>query len=267
MQALELFDRERLCARGRVDPQCADLSGIERPFEIVAQGLPPVGERGGDEFGESRHLVTPDQRCGQWHQPDDTGIHLGWWMEGFRTDVEQRVDLATHLQHHRQAAVGLGAGTGGHAGDHLPLQHEVHVLDGVCLLDQVEQQRGRDVVRQITDHAQSAIIRAQAAEVEFQCVRVVQPQLAQAGTAALQRFDQITVELDRVEFTDAPQQTSGQRALARADLDQSLPLARIDAVQDALDHGLVVQKVLAEPFPGTVAQGLVLMIAKEFSGL
>ena len=54
----------------------------------------------------------------------------------------------------------------------------------------------------------------------------------------------------------APQQAQRQRALARTDLDQVLPGARIDAVQDVLDHALIVQKVLAEPFPGTVAQGL-----------
>ena len=55
--------------------------------------------------------------------------------------------------------------------------------------------------------------------------------------------------------------------LARPDLDQVLPRARVDMVEDARDHALVVQEVLAEPFPGTVAQGVVLVFPKESEAL
>ena len=73
------------------------------------------------------------------------------------------------LQHHRQPAVVLAARRRGHAVDDFLLQHEVLVDDGVGRLEQVEQDRRRDVVRQVADDAQlaPAAAAAQRREVDL----------------------------------------------------------------------------------------------------
>jgi hypothetical protein len=71
----------------------------------------------------------------------------------------------------------------------------------------------------------------------------------------------------QTECAGALQEAKRKRAAARADRDQVVPGFGIHMTQDAFDHGLIVQEVLAEPFPGTVTQGVVLVFATEFSGL
>ena len=64
------------------------------------------------------------------------------------------------------------------------LQHEMHVGDGIGLFNQVKQQRRRDVVRQVADQAQLALVVAQAAEVELERIGVVQMKLALSRSVA-----------------------------------------------------------------------------------
>ena len=78
---------------------------------------------------------------------------------------------------------------------------------------------------------------------------------------------QIAIQFHRVHLTNALQQAAGQNALARADLNLMLTGLWFDMRNDALDHAQVVQKVLAEPFPGTVAQGVSLPKVREMNTL
>ncbi|MCY1543941.1 hypothetical protein D9M68_797820 [compost metagenome] len=59
---------------------------------------------------------------------------------------------AVVLDHDRQPAPVAAAGLGGQALHHFLLQHEVHVADQVRVVQQVEDQRGGDVVRQVAHH-------------------------------------------------------------------------------------------------------------------
>ena len=72
------------------------------------------------------------------------------------------------LQHHRQAAVLLGARLGHHAHDHLLLQHEGHVLDllGVGRPDGTGS--ASRCCRRVADHPQRRAVGHQAAEVELE---------------------------------------------------------------------------------------------------
>lgn len=55
----------------------------------------------------------------------------------------------------------------------------------------------------------------------------------------------IAIQFDRTGRFRALQQAIGQRALAWPELGQMLSGLRVNAVQDARDHGLIVQEVLA----------------------
>ena len=63
---------------------------------------------------------------------------------------------------------------------------------------------------------------------------------------------EIAVELDHRQRRHALEQREGQRAPARPDLDQRLAGARIDAVDDPMDHRPVDEEMLAEPLLGAM---------------
>ena len=63
------------------------------------------------------------------------------------------------------------------------------------------------------------------------------------------------VEFDRVEAAGPAQQPLRDRAEAGADFDDALALAGVNGVDDPLDDAGIMEKMLAEPFPGPVTQG------------
>ena len=56
-------------------------------------------------------------------------------------DVKQRFDADPGREHDGQTTVVLVARLCGHPRDHFFLQHEMHVLDGVQLIEEMKQQR------------------------------------------------------------------------------------------------------------------------------
>ena len=48
---------------------------------------------------------------------------------------------------------------------------------------------------------------------------------------------------------------------------ESTPIPASKILESRNEHGIIVQILLAEPFPWTVTQGVVLLFLKEFSGL
>ena len=94
------------------------------------------------------------------------------------------VDRAVRLQHHAQAPVDLAARAGGHAFDDFLLQHEVHVADRRGVLERMEQDRRGQVVGQVADEAESAVVgrRSQRGEVDA-AARPPRPASARRATA------------------------------------------------------------------------------------
>ena len=76
-------------------------------------------------------------------------------------------------EHHRQAPIGLAAGRRDHAIDDLLLQHEMHVGDVRRALEQAEQERRRDVVRQVAADAQRRSAAVQCREIDVEHVGLV----------------------------------------------------------------------------------------------
>ncbi len=155
------------------------------------------------------------------------------------------------LQHHRQPAIGLAARRRDHPVDHFLLQHEVLVDHAIGELHEPEQQRRRDVVRQVADDAQRS--RGERRPVELQCVGFDQGQLVRRELLA-QPGGEIAIDLDGGDVARAPDEFARQRGLPGADLDDRLVLARLDRIDDPLDHAPVMQEVLAEALARAVLQ-------------
>ena len=117
-------------------------------------------------------------------------------------------------------------------------------------LEQVEQQRRRDVVREIAHHAQLApALYGQGGKVEAQSIGHMQRQALPRETL-LQRSGQIAIDLDRIEATCALEQRFGQGAVSGTDLNKRILRRWTDRANDALDDSLVMQEVLTEAFAG-----------------
>ncbi len=112
--------------------------------------------------------------------------------------------------------------------------------------EQMEDQRGGDVVGQVADDAQAVRLLTQAAEVELQSVALVQIEVVALGKLALQNGNQVEVEFDHIQVCTAVEQSLGECALAGADLHQSLTWLGMNRPQDAVNDASVVQEVLAK---------------------
>jgi hypothetical protein len=82
---------------------------------------------------------------------------------------------------------------------------------------------------------------------------LVNAQCAGSGQRLLQMGNGVAVDFHRIQGTRAYQQRSGDRTQPGADFDQALlgfgvVRLRIDSVDDAAYHRLIVQEVLAETF-------------------
>ncbi len=132
------------------------------------------------------------------------------------------------------------------------------------MAEQVEDQRGRDVVRQVADHLQAAWWHTQLVEVELQRIALVQAEIIAASELVLQDRDQVLVQLDNVQLSATAQQAFGQGALARADFQQVFAGLGVDGAQDAVDDACIVQEVLAEALACPV---LVLLVHGRFSAI
>ncbi len=245
-QADEGGQIQLLGAQAAVDPCRFDGIGGQQLLERVAQGLAALVE-GLTHNAFEQAMVFGGVRQGfMRHQTDDGRVDLGWWVEGPGADVEQVFHAAVVLHHDRQPPPIAAARAGGHALDHFFLQHEVHVANQRCVVQQVENQRRGDVVGQVADNAQAAWWRVEAGEVEFQCVALIQAKARIVAELVLQDGDQVEVEFDHVELCAAAEQTLGNGALAWADLQQAFIFLGANGAQDTVDHPGIMQEVLAE---------------------
>src|SRR5690606_27043001 len=125
---------------------------------------------------------------------------------------------AVVLHHDAQTTVMVHARGGSQTLHHFLLQHEVHVFDAVRLRQQVEHQRGGNVVGQVADHAQLLAPGGEVAEVELEGVALMQTEALKETELAHQYRVQVLIQLNHVELCTTGQQTRGNGALTGADL-------------------------------------------------
>ncbi len=155
-------------------------------------------------------------------------------------------DLEPRREHDGEPAVGVAAGRGCHAVDHFLLQHHVqvhHVVDG---LEQVEEQRRRNVVGQIAHDSQwSAALSREVREIERERIADVQAQ--RVAEPRGERRGEIAIDLHRIDAAGRGDEAIRDRAGAGADLDDAIARTHADRVDDPLSHTGIVQEVLPEP--------------------
>ena len=116
----------------------------------------------------------------------------------------------------------------------------------VRVVEQVKDQRGGDVVGQVAH--QPEWLGCQGAEIKAQGIALDQMQPGLVGKPLAKAGGQVTVDLDGREPITMRQQSLGQRGLTGSDFDDVFPRARVDGLDDVVDHMAVGEEVLAEAF-------------------
>ena len=101
------------------------------------------------------------------------------------------------------------------------MHHEDHVLNHLGVIDQVEQERCRDVVGKIADDAQS-FSRGKGYKIEGKRVGLMQNQFAMARRHRGQPAGEIAIKLDCVKPATPIKQAQRQRAAAWTDFHDEL---------------------------------------------
>jgi len=135
--------------------------GMLRPAEIaeggaqrIAQHLAPLTERSLDHAHE-QPLVARQPHDAVAAQADDGAFDLGRRVEDLLPYREEVLDVVPRLQQHREDAVLLRSGRAGDPLGHLALDHAHALGDKVAMLQHLEKNLRRDVVREISDHTHS----------------------------------------------------------------------------------------------------------------
>src|SRR5574343_42074 len=244
-----IFDRDILGSPRRIDTQCRKASIVERALQGVAQHLPALRKSLLDYLSQLVQRLGIQLADGLGNQADHGGIDLRGRIEAFRRHIDQPLQPEAVLQHDRQTAEIGVTRLGHHALDDFLLQHEVHVVDRLGVVGEVEKQGGRNVVGQVADQT---LPRADAGEVEGQRIALVDGH-ALPAMLLFQAGDQVTVAFDDVQVIDPLQQGLGDGAEAWADFDYRITTLWIDGRNDGTDDALVDQEVLAKSFAGDVA--------------
>ena len=175
-------------------------------------------------------------------------------MERFGRHIEQVFYLTQVLRHDAQPPPQFAAGLCSQSLNNFLLQHEVHIGNDCGVVQQLENQWRRDVVGQVAHHAQwlPAVLFGQMSVIECECIMTVHCEIRLQSMGRQQTRQQVAVQFDDIELAAAVDKPRCQCALSRAYLHEVLFRARIDRLQNAIDNGGVVQKILPETFAGPV---------------
>ncbi len=166
--------------------------------------------------------------------------------KGAGAHIEELFALTSEPHHHGEPAVVFASGLGNQPADHLPLQHEMHVGDDRCLIQQVKKQGRRYVVGEITHYPQSLTGRYQLLEVEAEGVTGMDPESPVTFVLGLQLCRQVPVQFDDIEVFARLEQGTGEGPEPGADFHHSLAGPWGDGAHYTRHHGFVVEKMLAE---------------------
>ncbi len=149
--------------------------------------------------------------------------------------------LADELHEHRDGAVRLRRGNGEQPVGDLALHHHAPAVDRRQPVEALDEQRRRDVVRQVRDELRR--VRRERGEVEPERVAEVERDVrARVAQVRLER----RVELDRVHVRDALREVAREHAETRADLEHDVVGREIGEAADHAEDVLVDEEVLAE---------------------
>ena len=101
-------------------------------------------------------------------------------------------------EHNTQPTIGFAAGAGRHACDDFLLQHEMHIANTIADIEQVKQQRCRDVIREVADDSQ---IVAERTEIEIQRVGFVDDDVRTVDELLSQCRSEVTIQFNGMQLS------------------------------------------------------------------
>ena len=125
----------------------------------------------------------------------------------------------------------------------------MHVADVAGIGGEAEQQRRRDVVGQVADHAQ---VVSQRRKIEFEHVAFMDDQ-AFRRIQSVQPGDEVAVDFDNLQAVQTSEQRIGQCTEPGTDFNQVVAPPWHDHRDDAGNDAVVDQKVLAKPLARNVS--------------
>ena len=132
------------------------------------------------------------------------------------------------------------------------LQHDVDIANGFDLIEQMKENRCRDVVRQITHHAQ---IRTERSKIKDQRIPRVNRHLF-TRVFLFQPHNEISIQLDHMQMSRTFEQGLRQRAQPWTNFNHAFTRARIHCIHNAMNDALINQEVLTKAFAGLMASFL-----------
>src|SRR5687768_13603872 len=177
-------------------------------------------------------------------------IHTGDRAERAARDVEEPFGVGNALHADRESAILALAGGGRHPDGDLLLYHYHECSRPVCALQQLEEQRRRDVVRDVADDLE--IVRElERAEVDLERVGVHELEAGMRPKLISKLVGQPIVELDGNDTLRGCDEVVCECALSGTNLNHDIVRLRFDRRDDLALNVWINEEVLAEGFLGT----------------
>jgi len=129
----------------------------------------------------------------------------------------------------------------------------VHIGNDRRVIEQFENERCGNVVGKIADDAQFFLAPEQLWKFKGQSIRAMQCKRGINTEGGQEVCLEVPVELDCVQLAAATDQRASEGALAWANFHEVVLRRGVDGPRDCFDDGIILKKVLPEPFSGLMA--------------
>jgi hypothetical protein len=179
-------------------------------------------------------------------EPDYRRVHARHRPERAASHAEQAFGSGDGLYANGERAVLAGARRRNDTVGHLALDHQHDALRPCGTLEQAEDDRRRDVVRDVADHLHLVRVWTHGMQVQAHEVGVHDSDVRLLFVLCGQCGSQRVIELHEDQATDARGQVPCERTLAGPDLEHGIGRRRLQRRDDAPLLVRVDQEVLAE---------------------
>lgn len=200
-----------------------------------------------------RFLVGIIEQRGVMRGDADHGrFYVGDWAERLASNLKYAFDGRHGLHADCECSIGFASGLGEDAVGDLALHHEDDCGGPGVVRQEVEDDGGSDVVRDIPDHLERAHIGSHLVEGEIEdipmdhrCGRIV-------GELICEGTSELVVEFDENETPNLSHEMVRECAATRPDLEHFIVGTRIDRADDLTLQVRIDQEVLTERAFGSV---------------
>src|ERR687887_632977 len=215
-------------------------AGEARKLDRIGEPLPPVREGSRDDPLHAREILGVSLAA----KGDERRVHVRARPEDRPRHGMEAGSLGGELDEHRDRAVGLRRRLGEEAVGDLTLDHHAPKLQAGEAVEALDDERSRDVVRQVRDELRWR--RLEAPEVEAERVGDLELDVRPVSEPLRERVRKRAVELDRVHARDAVGEIGGQDPEPRTDLEHDVLRRELREAADHAEDVLVDEEVLPE---------------------